>query len=244
MILDEVKLASDDSYFTEDHVVFLIGKYRAHILSKEVEKVSKKSSSSNFQEICLDLIQVPAICGDPCEDGPYLRSVHKIPGIISEETAIIYPRDFYYFNGNFQFVSKERMRFTGHNRYTKNFIYASKGPDGYLYFKSSNPQFLYVEKITMHAMFEEWEKAVPLYCSEDKCHWRKDRCKVEDLLEEDFPLDSMYIPILVEACVKELLGASYRPKDNLNNAADDLADLIKYLRLNTKSDLQKKLEND
>jgi hypothetical protein len=29
MVLDEVKLLSDDAYYTEEHIVFLLGKYRA-----------------------------------------------------------------------------------------------------------------------------------------------------------------------------------------------------------------------
>ena len=29
MVLDELKLESDDAYYTQDHVIFLINKYRA-----------------------------------------------------------------------------------------------------------------------------------------------------------------------------------------------------------------------
>jgi hypothetical protein len=32
MIMDELKLSSDDSYYTEDHIIFLISKYRAFLL--------------------------------------------------------------------------------------------------------------------------------------------------------------------------------------------------------------------
>ena len=39
MVLDECKIHSDDSYFNEDHVSFLLSKYRAFLLKKELEKL-------------------------------------------------------------------------------------------------------------------------------------------------------------------------------------------------------------
>ena len=56
MCMDEIKLHSDDSFYTEDHLVFLLNKYRSFVLKKELEKENKQLSSSNGQTICLDLI--------------------------------------------------------------------------------------------------------------------------------------------------------------------------------------------
>ena len=38
MCMDEVKLHSDDSFYTEDHLVFLLNKYRSFVL-KEVRMI-------------------------------------------------------------------------------------------------------------------------------------------------------------------------------------------------------------
>ena len=57
LVLDELKINSDDSYFNEDHVVFLLNKYRSFVLKKELEKENKPLSSTNAQLICLDLIK-------------------------------------------------------------------------------------------------------------------------------------------------------------------------------------------
>jgi len=46
---------------------------------------------------------------------------------------------------------------------------------------------------------------------------------------------------MVELVVKELLGVNYRPKDNQNNAADDLADIASFVRRNIKSQLAKQM---
>ena len=42
MVLDELKLFSDDSSFTEEHVRFLLDKYRMYILKQQYEKEKKE----------------------------------------------------------------------------------------------------------------------------------------------------------------------------------------------------------
>ena len=38
MVLDELKLMSDDSNFNEDHIIFLLSKYRSFILKQTYYK--------------------------------------------------------------------------------------------------------------------------------------------------------------------------------------------------------------
>ena len=211
MVLDECKIHSDDSYFNEDHVSFLLSKYRSFLLKKELEKENKNLSSANAQTICLNLMEVPAIEDFDCS-GSYLRSTEKIPSIVNEFKVQLYSLDYY--QGEIIFTSRERMRYTGYNKWTKNLIYASKGPDDYLYLKSENPQYLYMEKLRMTAVFEDFEEAAQLACDEDGV-------VVCDKLDAQFPIESAQVPIIIELVVKELLGVKYQPKDKNNNAADD-----------------------
>lgn len=211
MVLDECKIHSDDSYFNEDHVSFLLSKYRSFLLKKELEKENKNLSSANAQTICLDLMEVPAIEDFDCS-GSYLRSTEKIPSIVNEFKVQLYPLDYY--QGEIIFTSRERMRYTGYNKWTKNLIYASKGPDNYLYLKSENPQYLYMKKLRMTAIFEDFEEAAQLACDEDGV-------AVCDKLDVQFPIESAQVPVIIELVVKELLGIKYQPKDKNNNAADD-----------------------
>ena len=51
MILDELKLSSDDSYFNEYHVLMLADKYRAMILKQRYKDIRKQVPYSNYQEI-------------------------------------------------------------------------------------------------------------------------------------------------------------------------------------------------
>lgn len=231
MVLDELKSTSDDAIFNENHVIFLLGKYRAFLLRQKYSDVKRPIPESNYQTICLDLIEVPAISGEPCEGGSYLRSKDRIPFVIKIGTPKIYPIDYY--QGEITYVSRERMRYAGYNKYLQNIIYASIGPDNYLYFKSNNPQYLYLEKVKMTGVFENSEEASKLQCEGDN------EC---DILDRTFPIEESLVSPMIELVVKELLGAQYRPEDNVNNAKDDISDLATFLQRNTKSNIAKALE--
>lgn len=233
LVLDELKLSADDSYYTEEHVIFMLSKYRGLLLKQQYKDVKKEIPESNFQTLCLDLIQVPAITGEPCEGGTYLRSKEKIPFLIDIATPRVYTEDFY--QGNITYVSRERMRYVGYNRWLPNIIYASIGPDNYLYFKSFNPQFLYLEKVRLTGIFEN-----PEIASELECDKSNSTC---DILDMPFHLEEALIPQVVQLVVKELSGAIYKPKDNTNNASDDLSELATFIRNNVKSNLQKQIES-
>ena len=217
MVLDELKLYSDDASYTEEHVMFLLDKYRAFLLKQRYSDVKKQIPESNYQTICLDLIEVPAISGEPCEGGSYLRSKEKVPFLMKIGNPKVYPVDYY--QGEITYVSRERMRYVGYNKYLKNIIYASLGPDNYLYFKSFNPQYLYLEKARMTGIFEDPQAASELQCSDENGNI------VCDVLDRTFPIEDALIPPMIELVVKELLGAEYRPADETNDAKDNLSDV-------------------
>ena len=129
MCLDELKLHSDDSSFTEDHVIFLLGKYRVFLLKQRYSDIKKQIPESNYQTICLDLIKVSAIPDEPCS-GVYLRSKEKIPFLMKIGNPRVYPIDYY--QGEITYISRDRMRYVGHNKYLKNIIYTSLSPNNYL----------------------------------------------------------------------------------------------------------------
>lgn len=235
LVLDELKINSDDSYFNEDHVVFLINKYRSFVLKKELEKENKPLSSTNAQLICLDLIEVrdeDNLCGESM-----LRTEQPIPSLVNDCKVSIYPVN-YFEDDHIIYTTMERMRYTTYNKWTKNLIYAAKGPDNYLYLKSSNPQYLYLEKLKMKAVFEDFESAAQYACDESG---EELNC---DILDMKFPIENALVPIIVEMVVKELLGASYRPKDSINNSNDDLSDIVAWVRRNMKTPVQKQIEGN
>lgn len=217
MVLDELKLYSDDALYTEEHVMFLLGKYRTFLLKQRYSDVKKQIPESNYQTICLNLIKVPAISGEPCEGGSYLRSKEKIPFLMKIGNPRVYPIDYY--QGEITYVSRDRMRYVGYNKYLKNIIYASIGPDNYLYFKSFNPQYLYLEKARMTGIFEDPQAASELQCPNENGDI------VCDVLDREFPIENALIPPLIQLVVEELTKAEYKPEDKENNSDDDLSEV-------------------
>ena len=228
MVLDELKLMSDDASFNEDHIIFLLGKYRSFILKQVYSKVKQPISESNYQTICMDLTLI-----SDCEYGDLICSNDAIPTISDLGTPRVFTNNYYY--GDITFVSKERMRYVGNNKWLSNIIYCSIGPDKHLYFKSSNPQFKYLESIKFTAIFEDATKASELSCDKDST----ESC---DILDTEFPLETALVPQLIELTVTEIKKALYDPEDIENNANDDLANLINFIRRNMKSNLQKQIE--
>lgn len=217
LVIDELKLQSDDATYTEEHIMFLLKNYRTFLLKQRYSDIKKQIPESNYQTICLDLIEVPAISGEPCEGGPYLRSKEKIPFLMKIGNPMIYPIDYY--QGDITYVSRERMRYVGYNKYLKNIIYASLGPDNYLYFKSFNPQFLYLEKVRMTGIFEDPKAASELQCPDENGNI------VCDILDREFPIENALIPPLIQLVVEELTKAEYKPEDKENNSDDDLSEV-------------------
>lgn len=220
MVLDLAKAyTSDDSFFNESHVIFLLKKYRSFLVKKEQEKqkaTTDIASEFEYQQICLDLEKVPAIDGNPCTGGYYLRTTQKMPKILEGNEPRVYPIDFYQ-GINISYIPRDRMRYVGTNKFLQNIIYVSLGPDLHLYLNSSNPQFLYLKKLRMSAVFEDFDEVSKYLCDEDGI---STSC---DVLDEVFPIREYLVPTLVELVVKELLGAKYQPVDEKNNAADDLS---------------------
>ena len=222
MALDELKLISNDATYTPEHLIFLADKMRALLLDRRYRDARKgEVSRSNYQEICLELVEVPAIPGTTCY-GEYLRSTEKVPSLMNIGIKHIYPVD--YFNSeHISYIPLERMPYVGYNKWLSNMIYVTKGPDDYLYLKSSNPQFLYLKKLKIDAVFQNSQEATKLSCGnsiDSNC----------DILDSEFPLEDTLISVLIQLMVQELSGARYLPTDKQNNASDDMSGLMGVTR--------------
>lgn len=212
MVLDELKLISDDSHIQQEHVIFWLDKYRTFILKQRYSDIKKEIPESNFQTICLDLQETQSFEGDDCSNR-YLRSMQEIPNMLTLSTPKVSTLD--YFSGNITYVNRERFKYVGLNKYLRNIIYSTISPDKHLFLKSSNPQYTYLSKVKLTGIFEDSLKASELSCdniTNNKC----------DILDRDFPLEEGLISPMIELIVRELSGVIYRPSDSENNAKDDL----------------------
>ena len=231
--LDAVKSSNGDSDITEEHVIFLANHYRLFLIEQKKKKEGESSlSSSNEQTICIDLEKVNAIPGLEYCNSTYLRSVQEIPELMSKDSVKVNLTD--YFNIMTSFVTKDRFKYVGHNKYLRNIIYCTLGPDNHIYFNGANTQFLYLKKAKVTGIFEDAVKAGELACDQNG----NSNC---DILDKEFPIEADLLPQMLELMIKELLGINYRPKDAFNSAADELSDIASFVRRNMKSQMAKQM---
>lgn len=217
MVMDMLKVTSDDSLFTEEHIIFLAGRYRSFLLKQRyAQDLKKQIPESNYQTLCLTLEQTEAIDGLPCEGGYYLRTKEEVPVTLPIGTTRLYTSGSYY-HGEITFVTKDRFKYVGHNKWLQNMIYATLDPSGRIYLNSANPQFLYLNEAQLQGIFEDVEEASELECD------NKDNADACDILERKFPLEDALISPLIELIVKELAPSIPAPEDTENNANDDLS---------------------
>ena len=242
MVNDLCKQFSDDASFTEDHILFLINKYRGALLQQYLS-VKKQVPHSNYQTIVIGMD-----CNFPIKSNTIqFTSAKTIPYLLSIGNPSVYTSDYYedvFFNqfiGPINLVSRERLRYVGYRSHLKNQLYAAINPqtskmelkvhqalapkiNEYINEQQGNVKF----EIYLTGVFEDaW--AVTNYQQGD--------------IDTEFPLESALLPNLLQAVLKDILGAAYRPKDSNNDANDDLASLAYFIQKNAKSALAKQLDD-
>lgn len=222
MILDLVKLMSDDAYYNEEHVLYLVDKYRMLVLDKKYANKDYDIPLSNYQTVNVNLKY----------DGEKLTSTEELPTTMGIGVTSVYPMDF--FRGEITLVSKERIKYVGRNKYLQNIIYAAIGDDNKLYLTSNNAQYKYIDKVRYNGIFENPRDIINANRTDD----------TQDELDYNFPLEEGLIPMVIEYVVKDLIGATYRPRDQYNNASDDLADIASFIRRYMKQNLTNNIDQD
>lgn len=215
LVLDELKLASDDRYFELEHVVFLLDKYRPYILKQQYGDIRKDIPDVNYQNITVTLIEVPSLDKEVSGRSSMLKSTEKIPIILGLKgnplVTKITTDDLW--SGDFAFVSRDRFRNIGHNPWTYNSIYCTVGPDNYLYFKAGNPLYLLLKTANVQSIFEN-PKDLFIKTADTSTY-----------LDMSYPLEAALIPVVIDLIMKELVGANYRPQDKDNDSKESLSEV-------------------
>lgn len=233
MIMDELKLMSDDASFTEDHIIYLLGKYRAFILKQRYSDAKKTIPDSNYQTICLNLQKAELYDGIPCLDLNYLESTEKVPALLPLGNTRIYPSSSY-FSTDITYISKERFKFIGHNPYLRNVIYGTTGYNSKLYLQSDNTQYKYLKCVKLTGLFEDPEEAAKLECEDST---------VCNILDKKFPIEEGLVTTIIQLIVQDIGHSKYTPEDNANDAADPMGALQNSNTQDNKPDNNSKSEN-
>ena len=226
MALDALKIHSDDSKFTEDHVIFLLNKYRAYALQQRYSKTHEGVNSRNYQTL---FVEVSYNDSNRLEGKYYSVSTKEIPSILNIALPEIWRDEFK--NEECVFTTGKRLKYTGFNRFLKKIIYCSVSNEKKLWLKSGNEELKNIRQVDLYAVFANPLEAYDFIGPNP------------DVLDLDFPLEDTLVPTVLELVLKDLTNGIYKPSDNTNDAQDALSDLAGFLRRNMKSQFQKQIDD-
>lgn len=230
MVLDQNKLSGDDAYVEPEHVLFMLSKVRAYLITQKYQKLKSQVGSANFQTLHFNLETVNNATACLNHGTTYLmKSTTPVPNLLLmsdyEGYTEIMPAGIYGAPTNFTFVNNIRFNSVGYSRWSKNQIYVTIGPDNYIYLKSHNEDIQFLEKLTLRAVFEDIEKAAVLESQTDECG----QDVVCDIMDIKFPLEEGLVTPLLETVGNYIYQMASKSKDVRNNAADDLSSIQNYL---------------
>lgn len=223
MCLDLLKGMSDDFTYTEDHVAYLLDKFRAYLLKQRYGNDPKKHVPySNYQNIEVTF-------NNTKQYKKIIKSDNTIPNMLQLGIPRITIENEYYYNYKFELTSRERLPFTGNNKFTSMINYCAINEDNHVLYATKDNQWSKEGKInpssfTITAIFENPREVEAMD------------------LDSNIPLEETLITTLIEMVVKELAGSMYIPSDNANNNRDDKASLANVIQTNMKSNFAKQLE--
>lgn len=244
MVTDLLKLFSDDSTYTEDHIIYLLESTRAYLLEQKYGNDSRKSVSyDDMQTIDVTVKEVTNQYGiDTCYSNGYqYKSACMIPSLMRRNLVTVKMKDDM-FSRILQYVTPERFEYVGFNRFTnKNMAYCTIGNDGYLYIKTyskiktdSTEEEPTEEKpmeingtISITSLFGSPKDAALFSCNGTTCKIDKADCNI---LNKVFPIEAELIYQLVEIVTTKLAQAIYKPADPQNNSTDDMASIQQFIR--------------
>lgn len=228
MVLDQNKLSNDDSYVEPEHVLYIISKLRAYLLTSKYQKMKSQLSNANLQTVIMTM--EPLSDNTCCNNNMYVaRSVEKIPNLLllnNYEGYIKVNPNISCDMDNFNYVDSARFSSVGYNRWIPNQIYVTVGDDNYLYVKSKDLDILDLEELKVTAVFEDAEKAAKLTVVHNECDESDVPCDVMDM---EFPLEEGLITLLIDQAANVIYSTMSKPQDIKNSANDELSSIVQYV---------------
>lgn len=213
IIQDKLKLKSDDSSVTIDHIVFLMLQYRSILLERKYRDQKNSIPTSNYQTICVDIES-----DTDCNNITQVRSIQNIPSFTNlkgNESIKVSAIGDLFNNLEYVYTSIDRLPYVGNNKWLRNIIYFTTGTDNKLHLKSQNHNFKYLKRVSIAGMLDNPKEALALSCDANG-----NPC---DYMETKFPLESSLVSVLIDTVYNSLEGTVYRPEDDVNDASDNLS---------------------
>lgn len=208
MCLDLLKGTSDDFSYTEDHIAYLLDKFRALLLKQRYGNDPKKHIPySNYQNV--------EVSFSPKEVKTIVKSDNQIPNMLQLGIPRIITPDNYYYDYKFEFTSRERLPFTGNNRFTSMINYCAIDEDNHVLYKTKPNQWIMTEdtiQLTPNrfSIVGIFENPKDLY---------------DDYIDEAIPIEETLVTTLIGMVVDSLAKVVTAPSDTINNGTDENASM-------------------
>ena len=255
-VLDAIKATCDDAFITEDHVLFLLNKYRSYLLKQKYEKDPRRQvPDSNYQTITLSLKQYGTLnsewyyTGQPEPESTVPETEEKINVdeliIKTTDEEGVSPFDDKNIVKRTYLKSVEELPNTMQvgisscyivdpfkdivtivSKERLEFVGWNKFLQRIIYGAIGPDQHLYIK--SNNQLFLAIKKVVFRAVLEDPTS------VMDEPMEEDCPIEEALIPPLIKSVIADLLGFEYRPQDPANNANDDLSDIVTFIRQSMK----------
>jgi len=235
LVLDSLRVFSDDSTWETDHIVAQLGKYRALLIKQRYLDRKKEIPRAFYQRLNVTF------------DTSYYRGdIYKSEQLMPEsiDNQLINTYTYVSPNGinsmNFNFITPQRFKVVGYNKWLRNEVYVCIDLDGYMYIKSPSLDVLNVQPIavdsngqtyltqdetaTYQLVFDQLTDSYLVYDTILDNPIDADRFNGDntlDVLDLNFPCDESLFQTIVELTIKEIATLNGLPRDLNNNANDD-----------------------
>ena len=239
MCNDLLKGMSDDFTYTEEHIAYLLDKFRALLLKQRYGNDPKKHVPySNYQTLEVEF--------NPTKPKNMLKSDTQIPYMLQLGIPRVVLDGEDYYNYRFELTSRERLPFVGNSKFTSMIGYCAISETGNLLMKNKEsywvnstvepPVISYIgpKKLKLVGIFENPREVT------DETSFGESSTNIHEW-DRNIPIEESLITSLIELVVKEIAGSTYRPNDIQNNNVDDNADMATFIKNNMKSNLAKQL---
>ena len=239
MCNDLLKGMSDDFTYTEEHIAYLLDKFRALLLKQRYGNDPKKHVPySNYQTLEVEF--------NPTKPKNMLKSDTQIPYMLQLGIPRVVLDGEDYYNYRFELTSRERLPFVGNSKFTSMISYCAISETGNLLMKNKEsywvnstvepPVISYIgpKKLKLVGIFENPREV------NDEMSFGESSTDTHEW-DRNIPIEESLITSLIELVVKEIAGSTYRPNDIQNNNVDDNADMATFIKSNMKSNLAKQL---
>lgn len=235
MIFDELKLFSDDTIWENEHVVFMLNKYRALLFSQKYAKKKIEIPVSYYQRLTVKF-------NTEFDRGTIYKSSKRLPPVI--DTSSMYLYTFTNFNQTstlgINFINPQRFRNVGYNKWLKNEIYATIDMDGYMYMTSpldtaTVATNIVSENLLFRILSEDGLSSIIGETLQDGSLFYDvildnpmdaisfNDITIDDVLDCEFPIEESLVQPVIDLCLKELGGFNRTIRDAQNNSSDDFS---------------------